>query len=35
MSYQPQPDSHIKDKVRVILEFSNYATKTIRTCYRH
>ena len=27
MSYYPKPDSHIKDKVRVILEFSNYATK--------
>ena len=27
MSYYPEPDSHIKDKVKVVLELSNYATK--------
>ena len=25
--YYPQPDSHIRDKVKVLLELSNYATK--------
>ena len=27
MSYFPKPDSHIRDKVKVILDLSNYATK--------
>ena len=27
MSYYPDPDSHIRDKVKVILDLSNYATK--------
>ena len=27
MIYYPEPDSHIRDKVRVVLDFSNYATK--------
>ena len=27
MSYYPEPDSHIRDKVKVILDLSNYATK--------
>ena len=27
MSYYPEPDSHIIDKVKVVLGFSNYATK--------
>ena len=27
MSYYPEPDSHIRDKVKVALDFSNYATK--------
>ena len=27
MSYYPEPDSHIIDKVKVVLELSNYATK--------
>ena len=27
MSYYPEPDSHIKDKVKVALDLSNYATK--------
>ena len=27
MSYYPEPDSHIKDKVKAVLELSNYTTK--------
>ena len=27
MSYYPDPDSHIRDKVKVVLDLSNYATK--------
>ena len=27
MSYYPEPNSHIRDKVKVILDSSNYATK--------
>ena len=27
MSYYPEPDSHIRDKVKVVLDWSNYATK--------
>ena len=27
MSYYPEPDSHIKDKAKVVLKLSNYATK--------
>ena len=27
MSYYTEPNSHIKDKVKVVLELSNYATK--------
>ena len=27
MSSYPEPDNHIKDKVKVILGLSNYATK--------
>ena len=27
MSYYPEPDSHIRDKVKVVLDLSNYATK--------
>ena len=27
MSYYPEPDSHIRDKVKVVLELPNYATK--------
>ena len=26
MSYYLEPDSHIKDKVKVVLDFPNYAT---------
>ena len=32
MSYYPEPDSHNRDKVKVVLNLSNYATKKIRTC---
>ena len=35
MEYYPEPESHIRDKVKVVLDLSNYATKTIRKCYRH
>ena len=27
MSYYPEPDSHIRDKVKVVLDLSDYATK--------
>ena len=27
MSYYPEPDSHIRDKVEVVLDLSNYPTK--------
>ena len=27
MSYYPKPDSHIRDKIKVVLDLSNYATK--------
>ena len=27
MSYYPELDSHIKDKVKVVLDLSDYATK--------
>ena len=27
MSYYREPDSHIRDKVKVLLDLSNYATK--------
>ena len=27
MSYYPEPDSHIRDKVKVLFELSNCATK--------
>ena len=34
MNYYPEPDSHIRNKVKVLLDLSNYATKKkIRTCY--
>ena len=26
MSYYPEPDSHIRNKVKVVLDLSNYAT---------
>ena len=27
MSYYPQPDSHIREKVKVVLDLPNYDTK--------
>ena len=27
MSYYPQPDSHIRDKIKVVLDLQNYDTK--------
>ena len=27
MSYYPEPNSHIRDKVKVVLDLLNYATK--------
>ena len=27
MSYYPEQDSHIRDKIKVLLDLSNYATK--------
>ena len=27
MSYYPGPDSHIKDKLKVVLDLTNHATK--------
>ena len=27
MSYYPEPDSNIRDKVKVVLDLSNYGTK--------
>ena len=28
MNYYPEPDNHIRDKVKVVLDLSSYATKT-------
>ena len=28
MSYHPEPDSHIKSKIKPVLDLSNYATKS-------
>ena len=27
MNYCPEPDNHIRDKVKVVLDLTNYATK--------
>ena len=35
MSYYTGTDSHIRDKVKVSLDMSNYATEKIRTYYKH
>ena len=32
MSCSPKPDSHIRDKVKVVLELLNYATKKELDC---
>ena len=31
MGHYPEPDSHIRDKVKVILDSSNYASKKKQT----
>ena len=28
ISYHPEPDRHIRDKIKVVSDFSNYATET-------
>ena len=36
MSYYPEKDSHINDKVQVQQDLSNYATKKeLKRCHRH
>ena len=32
MSYYPEPDSHIRDKVKVVLDLSNLETKKNLRC---
>ena len=32
MSYYPKPDSHIRDKLKVILDFFEYQTYNILFC---
>ena len=34
LSYYPEPDSHIRDKVKVVLDLSHFLLKRIRSCYR-
>ena len=34
MSYYPEPASQIRDKVKVVLNLSNYAAKKIKQSYR-
>ena len=34
MSYYPEPNIHIRDKIKVVLDLSNYAAKQNRSCYR-
>ena len=34
MSYYPEPDSYFRDKIKVVLDLPNYATKQNRSCYR-
>ena len=33
MSCYPEPDSHLRDNVKVVLGLSNYSTKKIKQCY--
>ena len=33
MIYYQEPDSRIRDNVKVVLDLSNYAAKKIRFCY--
>ena len=32
MSYYPESDTHIRDKVKVVLDLSNYATRKELEC---
>ena len=34
MSYYPEPDSYFRDKIKVVLDLPNYATKQNTSCYR-
>ena len=34
MNYAPESDSHIRDKVKIVLDLSNYATKKFKGRYR-
>ena len=34
MTYYPEPDSCIRDKVKVVLDLLNYATNKIKACSR-
>ena len=34
MSFSPEPGIHIRAKIKIVLDLSNYATKKrIRSCY--
>ena len=33
MSFYPEPDSHIRDKVKVVPYLSNYATKNLKNWF--
>ena len=35
MGFYPEPDSHTRDNVKVVSDLLNYATKKIRSYYRH
>ena len=35
MSYYPEPDSHVRDKVKVVLDLSNLETKKNLQVLRH
>ena len=34
MNFYPEPDNHIRDKVKVLLDWSNYTAKKIKQCNR-
>ena len=35
MSCYPEPDSSIRDQVKLVLHLSNYASKKIKQCYMY
>ena len=35
MSYYPKSDTYIRDKGKVVLDLSNYATKKMKRCYKN